>query len=77
MESGDTTQANHLAGALYFLQRMNADRLNDLMNDYRPEPFTKNWGADPEYKQLMRQLHTMSLSLEDVSVATGKKNKKK
>lgn len=73
------SKASELGNALYYTQRMNADRLTGLISDYRPEPFTKNWGTDPDYVQLMKQLHNIlpaGDSLDEVHDG-GKKNKNK
>lgn len=83
-DSGDFKKASELADALYFLQRMHSDRLNDLIAEYKPEPFSKAWGSDPEYIALSKQLNTMAETLDAVELTDsgtigkkGKKGKKK
>jgi hypothetical protein len=45
-----------LSDALFILQRMNAEKLSNMVTEYQPQPFSKSWGSDPEYAKLSRQL---------------------
>jgi len=49
-----------LADALYILQRINNQRLTNLIHEYRPQPGNRTWGGDPEYGHLSKQLFAVS-----------------
>jgi hypothetical protein len=69
-EAGNLKKAAELADALFFVQRMHSDRLQSLINDYKPEIFTRAWGADPDYLNLMKELHMMSETIDELSPPT-------
>jgi hypothetical protein len=48
--------AERAAEELYQLQRSNAVKLRDFIDEYQPEPFTKSWGNDPDYLKIHSQL---------------------
>lgn len=59
-ERGDSKLIDELSDALLYIQRMNNEKLNDLVNSYRPTLFGKNWGNDPDYIQMSKQLKNIS-----------------
>eukprot|EP00981_Chlorochromonas_danica_P001446 scaffold300_cov173-Ochromonas_danica.AAC.14 len=58
-ERGDFRQAAELAEARYFLQRLHAERLQHLIDNYKPEFTSRTWGNDPEYALMVKQLNAM------------------
>ncbi len=66
----DYKLSDELGEALYLLQKMNAGRLKDMLTDYQPVPFGKNWGTDPEYLAMLRNVNEISTKPK------GKKSKK-
>eukprot|EP01033_Poteriospumella_lacustris_P013212 gene13212-9462_t len=59
-ERGDAKLIDELSDALLYIQRMNNEKLNDLVNSYRPTLFGKHWGNDPDYIQMSKQLKNIS-----------------
>lgn len=59
-QSGNVKLADELADALFLLQKINNDRLNNMISDYRPLPASRTWGSDPEYANLSKQLVAIS-----------------
>jgi len=58
--TGDFKSADELADALFLLQKINNDRLNNIIAEYRPQPANRTWGGDPEYAHLSKQLVAIS-----------------
>ena len=52
---GDTKLAEELAEALFILQKSNSENLSDMINSYRPSAFSKVWGNDAEYNDMVKQ----------------------
>jgi hypothetical protein len=59
-EKRDKKKVEELSDALFFLQRMNGERLINIITEYHPQPISKTWGQDPEYSKLSRQLVNLS-----------------
>ena len=69
-EEGNVRQVDELSDALFVLQRMNSERLSNLITEYQPQPISRTWGADPDYAKLSRQLVQLS---ETYTVSDDKK----
>jgi hypothetical protein len=61
-EGGKAAEA--AAEALYLLQRDNAIKLRDFIDDYQPEPYGKTWGNDPDYHHIHTKLKEAMLNDE-------------
>jgi hypothetical protein len=42
------------------IQRNNVDKLNSMVQDYRPSLFSRNWGTDPDYIAMNKQLKSIT-----------------
>lgn len=49
-----------LSDALLLVQQMNLESLCSLVSNYKPTPFTRNWGNDPDYMAMSRQLRSIT-----------------
>lgn len=58
--NNDIKLAEELSEALFYLQRLHNDKLNAMVSSYRPQLFGKNWGQDPDYQQMSKQLKSIS-----------------
>lgn len=61
---GDTKLAEEIAEALFILQKANSENLADMITAYRPAAFSKVWGNDAEYHDMVKQF---GAGLDDVS----------
>jgi hypothetical protein len=61
-EKGDLKLVEELTDALYVLQRINSEKLMNLITEYQPQTGTKSWGSDPDYTKLSRQLVALAES---------------
>jgi hypothetical protein len=59
-ENNDTQLVEDLSDALLLVQRMNLEQLSNLVTNYKPTPFTRNWGNDPEYLAMSKQLRSIT-----------------
>lgn len=58
--NNDAKLVEELSEALFYLQRLHNDKLNAMVSSYRPQLFGKNWGQDPDYQQMSKQLKSIS-----------------
>jgi hypothetical protein len=74
-ENGDLKLQSELSDALFVLQRLNSERLTNLITDYQPALSGKNWGPDPEHAKLSRRLVKLaeSYALPDNDQANKRK----
>jgi hypothetical protein len=61
-EHGDTVKIQDISNSLFLLQKKNADRLKDLINEYNPAPFVNQWGSDPDYLNMIKNLETIEIN---------------
>jgi hypothetical protein len=74
-EQGNAKLVEDLSEALYYLQRLHNNRLNDFITQYRPQTFNgKNWGQDPDYQQMTKQLKIISDSFHNHLPSSGDDN---
>ncbi len=52
---GERKLAEEIAEALFILQKANCENLSDIINSYRPAAFSKVWGNDAEYNEMVKQ----------------------
>jgi hypothetical protein len=52
---GEHKLAEEIAEALFILQKANCENLSDIINSYRPAAFSKVWGNDAEYNEMVKQ----------------------
>jgi hypothetical protein len=62
---GDVKLAEEIAEALFILQKSNCENLSDIISSYKPSAFSKVWGNDAEYQDMVKQF---GAGLEDVSL---------
>jgi hypothetical protein len=75
-ELENTKLVEELSEALYYLQRLHNNKLNGFVAQYRPQVFTgKNWGQDPDYQQMTKQLKIISDTFHNHLPGSGDDNK--
>lgn len=58
----DNKLAEEIAEALFLLQKNNAENLANMINDYRPAAFSKVWGNDADYNEMLK---TFAVGVEE------------
>lgn len=58
----DNKLAEEIAEALFLLQKNNCENLANMINDYRPAAFSKVWGNDADYNEMLK---TFAVGVEE------------
>ncbi len=65
---------------MYNVQKSNAIRVKEMIDDYQPAPFARAWGNDSDYLSISNKLKSALMSDEPVnlkSILRSAKNPKK
>ena len=76
LEKNNPRESEEIAEALYLLQKLHQEKLNDIVSDYRPSAFGKAFGADPDYAEMVKTFDAIADNAE-VAPRGGRKKKKK
>lgn len=50
----DHKLAEEIAEALFLLQKSNGENLSNMISEYRPAAFSKVWGNDADYNEMLK-----------------------
>lgn len=59
-EENDKKRMEEIKDAIYYLQRLHADKLSEMITDYRPNGQPNQWGNDPEYMAMLEGIKRMN-----------------